>query len=329
MTSKLDKVKTLSGVTFNAEGNGPPTTMHKLMSPTAAQLTLDMMIDAVISIDKNESINYLNQAAAKLSGWSVEEALGRNLHEVFYTEACSEAHDLLKTLSIVKDESEPRQLCEDFVLVRKDGHKRVIEKHQRLLLDESGQVKGSIFTFRDVTDARTKIAKILHLSQHDCLTGLANRALMQERLNQSLLLAKRHNKRLAILYLDIDLFKDINDEYGHIFGDKLLCSVGERMLKFVRDTDTVCRHGGDEFVILLSEIEHPNDVVLFSQKLKAWLASPYQINDKEISISTSIGMSIFPNDGEEDMTLLERADASMFKQKSSRQNRIKSINKQG
>lgn len=328
MTNTSKKMKGLGLDTIGTIGKTSAKSTSKLMSPTVAQLTLDMMSDAVISSDTNGIIKYLNQAAVRLTGWHAAEAIGRRLHEVVHTEQSCLEHDLMMASSLVNDEYSAQASMVEMVLVRKDGGKRVIEKHQLPLLNGARKTIGSIIILRDVTEVRAEMAKMRHLAQHDSLTGLANRNLMQERLNQSLLLAKRHGKLLAILYLDIDLFKNINDAHGHLVGDKLLCSVAQRMCKSVRTTDTVCRQGGDEFVILLSEIEQASDALLFSQKLKASLAAAHIIDDRKIFVNVSIGISIFPNDGEEDAVLLQRADASMFKQKFDGPSRSKNIRRE-
>ncbi|MEP7705137.1 EAL domain-containing protein [Paraglaciecola sp. 25GB23A] len=287
---------------------------------TTAQLTIDVMGDAVLSTDINGKVVYLNQAAERLTGWHNHEAAGCLLATIFNlkdrTTGCTAADSIQFALA----ENKRIELVRDCVLIRKDGVETMIEESAAPINDKAGQIIGAVLVFRDVTESRVMTIKMTHLAQHDALTGLPNRLLLQERLNQAIRLAKRNDKLLALLYLDIDLFKKINDLHGHEVGDKLLCSIAKRMADTVRDSDTVCRQGGDEFVVLLSEIEHPNDAALLSSKLLASMAIPHLIDGKEIAVGISIGIGIFPNDGEVSQKLMDNADRAMFHAKASGRN---------
>jgi diguanylate cyclase (GGDEF)-like protein len=195
-----------------------------------------------------------------------------------------------------------------------------IEVSAKPTLNEHGEDQGTVKVSRDVTQAKEMNIKITHLAEYDIITGLPNRLLFQERLKQALALAKRHDKLLAILYLNIDLFKDINDVHGHAIGDKLLCSVAKRMVQLVRESDSVCRHGGDEFVVLLSEIAHSDDAETLARKLLSCMERPIMIDDKEICVSMSIGISIFPNHGVLSDGLIDYAYKAMFKAKANGRN---------
>ena len=151
-----------------------------------------------------------------------------------------------------------------------------------------------------------------HLAQHDFLTGLPNRVLLTERLSQAIGLAHRHRKQVALLFLDLDNFKHINDSLGHAIGDQLLQSVAVRLTACVRTTDTVCRQGGDEFVILLAEIEQPQDAAHVAEKLRAAFAVPHLIGGHELHVTLSIGISVFPDDGIDVDTVMQNADTAMF-----------------
>ena len=169
-----------------------------------------------------------------------------------------------------------------------------------------------MIVFHDVSQSRSMVDKMAHLALHDFLTGLPNRVLLTERLSQAIGMANRHHKRGALLFLDLDNFKRINDTLGHAIGDQLLKLVADRLNACVRATDTVCRQGGDEFVILLAEIEQPQDAAHIAEKLRVELATPHPIGGHELHVSMSIGISVFPDDGSDVDTVMQNADTAMF-----------------
>lgn len=162
--------------------------------------------------------------------------------------------------------------------------------------------------------------KMSHLAQHDPLTDLPNRTLLHDRIAQAIALARRHGSQCAVMFLDVDRFKLINDSLGHSIGDQLLRSVAERLLACVRGTDTVSRPGGDEFVVLLSEIEHTRDAVVVADKMLASLASPHQIAQHDIHVTVSIGISVCPDDGMDAETLIKNADVALYHAKDNGRN---------
>jgi diguanylate cyclase (GGDEF)-like protein len=149
-------------------------------------------------------------------------------------------------------------------------------------------------------------------AERDFLTGLPNRALLNDRLAQAIALAIRHCKRLAVLYVDLDNFKDINDSFGHSVGDQLLQSAAKRLERCIRHSDTVSRQGGDEFVVLLSEVESAQDAACVSEKLIKAMANPHLFGDHELNVTLSIGISLFPDDAGDAETLLTNADTAMY-----------------
>jgi diguanylate cyclase (GGDEF)-like protein len=158
----------------------------------------------------------------------------------------------------------------------------------------------------------TMARAIADLAQHDVLTGLPNRRLLNERLTQAIALARRRDTQLAVLFLDLDRFKHVNDSLGHEVGDRLLQSVSRRLQAAVRTSDTISRQGGDEFVLLLSEVVHGSDAARTAQKIVAALAAPHGIDRHELHITASIGVSLYPDDGQDAETLLKNADAAMY-----------------
>ena len=163
-------------------------------------------------------------------------------------------------------------------------------------------------------------ARISHMASHDFLTGLPNRSLLTDRLAQAIALAQRHGKRLALMYLDLDQFKHINDSLGHALGDQLLQAAARRLQECVRHSDTVCRQGGDEFVVLLAEIEAAGDAALSAEKLLESLAKPYLIAGHRLHVTASIGIGLYPDDGKDAESLLRNADTAMYHAKKSGRN---------
>jgi diguanylate cyclase (GGDEF)-like protein len=162
-----------------------------------------------------------------------------------------------------------------------------------------------------------------YLAHHDALTNLPNRILLQDRLKQAIELAHRQGKQLAVMFMDLDRFKYINDSLGHSVGDQLLLSVAQRLASCVRHSDTISRQSGDEFVLLLSSIEQPEDAALFAQKILGTLALPHHIEQHDLHVSVSIGISIYPDDGLDAETLIKSADTAMYYAKESSRNTYK------
>ncbi len=181
-------------------------------------------------------------------------------------------------------------------------------------------VISSIEAHKQAEQAETTKIRMDYLAHHDILTGLPNRMLLQDRLGQAIELARRQSRQLAVMFLDLDRFKDINDSLGHAVGDRLLQSVAQCMIGCVRQSDTISRQGGDEFVLLLSTIERAEDAALCAQKLLAALALPHHIDRHDLQIGASIGISIYPDDGQDTETLTQNADTAMYHAKENGRN---------
>ena len=201
------------------------------------------------------------------------------------------------------------------VLVRRDGFGFGIENTVTPIHDENGCLTGAVVAFHDVTVARARSLEMSHQAQHDFLTDLPNRMLFNDRLTQAISLAVRQGKELAVMFVDLDHFKEVNDSLGHAVGDKLLQSVARRLVTCVRRTDTVSRLGGDEFVVLLSQVEHEEDAAFSARKILRALAVPHVIDDKPLDVNVSIGVSTYPTDGLEAESLMDKADTAMYEAK--------------
>ena len=171
--------------------------------------------------------------------------------------------------------------------------------------------------------AEEATAQMSYMAEHDFLTGLPNRSLLTDRLAQAIALAKRHGKKVALMYLDLDHFKQINDSLGHDVGDKLLQKVAKRLLACVRFSDTVSRQGGDEFVVLLAEVEEVQDATLSAEKLIKAIADPYIIDGHRLHVTLSIGISLYPDDGKDIEVVIRNADTAMYQAKRSGRNNYK------
>jgi len=285
-----------------------------------AQVTLNSIGDAVLATNLDGNVVYLNQVAEKMTGWSGGEALGRPLSQVFRVVDGQTHQVTVDPAQRAMRENRTVGLSMDSVLVRRDGTENPIEDSSAPIHSRDGQVAGAVIVFHDVSASRAITLKMAHLAQHDFLTGLPNRVLLTERLAQAIGQARRHRKQLAILFLDLDYFKTINDSLGHLVGDKLLQSVAERLATCVRTTDTVCRQGGDEFVILLAEIGQPLDAAQVAEKLITAFAEPHLIDGHELHVTLSIGVSIYPDDGSKAEEAMQNADTAMYHAKTSGRN---------
>jgi len=280
-----------------------------------AQVTLNCIADAVICTDLAGNISFLNPIAERMTGYSLKEAVGRPLAEAYTIIDAATRKTAPNPITRATDLNQIGALPLNCILVRRDGQEIFIEDSVAPIHDRNGQVAGSVLVFRDVTMARALAARVAHLAEHDSLTGLPNRLLFDDRLDQAIAMAHRKSGLLAILFLDLDGFKHVNDSLGHSAGDKLLQSVAKRLLHAVRSPDTVSRQGGDEFIVLLQDVKHPEDVAVAARRILKDLNEVHSIEGHELHISASIGMSIFPDDGRDTETLIKNADTAMYQAK--------------
>jgi diguanylate cyclase (GGDEF)-like protein/PAS domain S-box-containing protein len=307
-----------NAVPFIANDGAEPLAL--LAERERAEVTLDSIGDGVISADENGKVTYLNPVAERLTGWSRTEASGRKLSDVFRIIDGDTRQPAANSMELAIREDRPAYLPSNTVLVRRDGSALSIEDSVAPIHGRNGKVIGAVLIFRDVSEARVMARTVSHLAQHDFLTGLPNRALLNDRLDQAMALARRHGNKVAVLFLDIDRFKDINDSLGHAVGDKLLQGVGNRLRVAVRSSDTVSRQGGDEFVVVLSEVEHAQNAARQAEKIQAALSSPIGIGLHDLPVNVSIGISIFPDDGVDAAMLVGAADTAMYHAKKSGRN---------
>lgn len=268
--------------------------------------------DAIIITDADRSIVTVNSAYTRLTGYTVEEMAGQLLQlssdehvtQEFFQEIWQSIDDSGHWHGEIWDH-------------RKDGALYPKWLTVDVLHDKNDLVTHYVAAFSDISERKAAEERIRYLAQHDMLTGLPNRALFTSELVQSIANAKQHHQRLALFFIDLDHFKNINDSLGHHYGDLLLQAIAERLKSRIKGTDSICRQGGDEFILILQDINTPDEVAHIAERLIAVLASPVQLNSHEIAISASIGIALYPEDGDNEETLVKNADAAMYHAKQS------------
>jgi len=279
-----------------------------------AQVTLASIGDAVISTDIDGNITFLNAVAETLTGWPRHEAMGRAAAEILGI-ADTETGLPIDMVATVITENRTIRPESTLLLLRRDGAKIPVENCISPIQNREGLAAGTVIILRDVSEVQAMSRQMVHSAQHDSLTGLPNRILLNDRITQAIAYAARHNEQIAVLFLDLDRFKHINDSLGHAVGDKLLQSIAERLSLGIRGSDTVSRQGGDEFIVLVTEMKEPEAALASANRLLAAVAAPHNIHGHDLHITASIGISIYPGDGLDAETLIENADTAMYQAK--------------
>lgn len=272
-----------------------------------AAIMFDHVQEAMVVTDTAPRILAVNPAFTTITGYSAEEAMGKNpriisskLHDqAFY----QNLWEILLTTGQWKGEIWNR---------RKSGDTFLIWQTISAVKNEKGQTTHYVSVFFDITERKRREEYIRYRAYHDALTDLPNRHLFNDRLNQALLSARRSGEMLAVMFLDLDRFKEVNDTLGHDAGDQLLQEVARRLHDCVREGDTLSRFGGDEFVLLLPKIRQVDSALALAQKILDAFLPTVSILGHELELKTSIGISIFPRDGDLPEMLLKRADEAMY-----------------
>lgn len=276
---------------------------------------LEQAADSVIITDLNGTIEYVNHGFTAITGYTSEEAIG-------------------KKASLLKSDQQDPELCQRLwatitagrvfrdVIVnrRKDGSLFHEEKTITPQSDAAGNITHFVATGKDITERVANHEQIQYLAHHDLLTGLPNRRLLLDRIDQTIARAKWNRRHVGVLFLDMDRFKVINDSLGHDAGDQVLKIMAQRLRACVRDGDTVARLGGDEFAIILNDVASEDDIHNVAKKLLAEIGLPFQVRGRELFVTTSIGVSRFPEDGDDGQALLKKADVSMYNAKAKGKN---------
>ncbi|MFT5152610.1 MAG: diguanylate cyclase (GGDEF)-like protein/PAS domain S-box-containing protein [Planctomycetota bacterium] len=273
--------------------------------------TLSSIADAVITTDCDDRITFMNPSACNATGWSARRAEGINLYEVFRieTDQGQEASGLI-----------PHGKPQQFVLISRHENRIDVEATSAMIRDSDpdylGRKRGQVLVFRDVSERVRQHNAMEELAYRDQLTGLPNRTAFFERLDVELARARRDDSSVALLFLDLDGFKEVNDTHGHQAGDHLLKVVAQTMTGCLREVDTVARLAGDEFTVILPGVQDNESAMLVADKLLLAVASPIDIACKKVRVTPSIGIALYPSNALDRDDLMQRADQAMYQAKS-------------
>ena len=276
------------------------------------RLTLRSIGDAVVCTDAHGVVTYLNPVAQRLTGWQGFDAAGRNVDEVICLYTPDGQAPQTSPLRQALQQQKPVEPTRGLVLHRTSGQRFDVEESASPITDRHGHITGAVTVLRDVTDAVAMAERMAHLAQYDALTDLPNRVLLQDRARQALAHARRDQKSVAVMYIDLDGFKQVNDTQGHDVGDELLVQLAKRLTGAVRASDTVCRQGGDEFVVLLPGIDTAEQACHVARKIVAACSASYEINGMVLSVGLSGGIALFPEHGQDFEALSRHADTAMY-----------------
>lgn len=279
-----------------------------------AGTVFDTTAEGIFILDKDHRILSVNPAFSSITGFQPEEVLGADPEIILHARRHSDV--FYPRLEQGDAQWEGEIWCR-----RKNGEIFPAWENVGAVRDTQGQVTHFVVTFADISSMHRAEEQLRHLAHHDPLTGLPNRLLSNDRIDQALTLAQRNQEDLAVLYIDLDGFKTINDTLGHSSGDLLLQTLAGRLRDIVRASDTVARLGGDEFVVLLPALSHPEDAARIAQNVLTELAAPVELAGERIAVSASIGLALYPRDGTTRVDLLKAADTAMYHSKSQGRNR--------
>jgi diguanylate cyclase (GGDEF)-like protein/PAS domain S-box-containing protein len=305
------------GAILGVEGVTRDVTRQKAAQAQTLKLSsaVEQTADSVVITDRDGRIEYVNAAFEAATGFSRAEAIGQNPRLVR-----SGRHDQEFYRQLWETILAGRPYRNVIINRKRDGSLYHEEKTITPIKDETGRITHFVSTGKDITQRMQAQERLQYLAYHDVLTELPNRALFMDRLEHALSRTTRGLSRLALLFLDVDRFKVINDTLGHDVGDRLLQTVARRLKESVRDVDTVARVSGDEFAILLEDVDAMDDLTAIARKLLEAFARPFEMPHRELFVTTSIGVSVFPNDGRDALTLLKNADTAMYRAKEAGRN---------
>lgn len=294
---------------------------HELASEKErALITLESIADAVITADSNGIIDYLNPVAERLSGWSEQEAVGKPLIDLFKVFDETSLEEVTNPVLQCLQNGMPFMRQENTVFINRNGNSVAINESAAPIKDRHGHITGVVLVFHDVSSTRKLTRQMSHQATHDALTGLPNRILLMDHLETALALAQHSGRSLAVMFLDLDRFKVVNDTLGHDVGDELLQQVANRLKDCLREGDIVSRLGGDEFVIVTSEIKGQAAVQPLAERVLKSFHTPFELGHSEFFTSTSIGISIYPEGGTTTDELMKNADSAMYRVKAEGKN---------
>jgi diguanylate cyclase (GGDEF)-like protein/PAS domain S-box-containing protein len=311
-------LETITPIKYKGEratlGSFMDITIYKLMERALRQseekyrTILESIHEGYFEVSLDGNLTFINDSMCRIAGCSREELLGSN-HQRFTDKIT--AKKVFRAFNKVYRTGNPIESF-DWQVIGKNGEERQVEASISLRNDSGGKPVGFKGILRDITERKRMEQKLNHMATHDALTGLPNRLMFSEILNHAIIRAKHHQLQLAVFFIDLDRFKSINDSLGHDAGDQLLKKMATRFKQSLRTRDIIARLGGDEFIILTEDIEDLNQVEALAQKIHSTVIQPIVLMDEECRVTTSIGISLYPRDGEDEQTLMKNADMAMY-----------------
>ncbi|MDH3355741.1 MAG: diguanylate cyclase, partial [Chromatiales bacterium] len=268
--------------------------------------------NAVFITNQDGIIKWVNNAFSALTGYSAEESIGQSPHIL-----SSGEQDIHYYIELWKSLLSGERWSSEIINRKKDGGLYVAQQTITSIYDEHGDIQSFIAIQEDVSDKREAEKRIKHLALHDPLTDLPNRTLFNDRIDQGIHNADRNRTKMGLMFIDLNLFKQVNDSFGHNAGDQLLIAVSERLLKLIRASDTLARIGGDEFTIIVNSVTEPEDLALIAHKIIALIEKPFDLLEHTVTIGCSIGSAIYPTNAADRESLLKQADSAMYRAKKS------------
>ena len=291
----------------------------QLMASQKLRMHFESTPLAVIEWDRHHKVTAWNPAAEAIFGFPGYEVMGKPVAPLLATPGDREDMENMCRELLESGEGNKTTL----VNVARNGRTIHCEWYNTPVADAAGKVTGFASLVQDITERLNTERTIHYMAHHDALTGLPNRRLMQDRLNQAIMAARRKQRHVAVLFLDLDRFKVVNDTLGHDTGDFILKDVARRLVACVREVDTVSREGGDEFVLILPDLERPENARVVADKILEELSRPVEIGGQEIHVTPSIGISHYPNDATDVHQLLKHADNAMYQAKDAGRNTVR------
>ena len=306
-----------AGKLVSVIGTSHDVTERRQMEEERALLAMivESSSDAIFSISLDGAITSWNSGAENIFAYTATEIIGSQIFTIIPVERYTERSRILHTIL----SGEQLQNFET-IRIRKDGSQIYVSITTSPILDADRKIIGNSVIARDVTERRKMEEIIKHQAHHDTLTDLPNRQLFMDFLSLELAQARRNEKKLALLFLDLNGFKQINDTLGHSCGDRLLQEVAQRLRACIRESDTVARLGGDEFTVLMPDLSQSDDVGIVLRKILGVFETPFMLDDVAVDTTASIGICMFPNDGEFSDELMKKADIAMYDAKGSGRN---------
>ncbi|QSX30464.1 EAL domain-containing protein [Shewanella cyperi] len=285
------------------------------------KVTLSSIGDAVIATDLEGCISFMNPIAERMTGWLLREAEGEHIETVMNLRDADTQMRGLNPAILALNEKRIVAMALNSQLTSRDGTVYRVEDSAAPIKDELGQVIGAIMVFHDISESIAMAVKMSYLANHDQLTDLPNRILLHDRLSQACKTAKNKGRLVALFLIDIDHFKYLNDSLGHHHGDVLIKQVAKRLESLIDTDSTLARIGGDEFVLVIPEIDSPGVIDSMAQAIIRCMEEPFRLEGKEYQLSVSVGISVNPTDSESEESMMRYADVAMYRAKQQGRNR--------